>query len=240
MWRENRLWGENRIAGELAKLGWRVSPRTVAKYRPRHLARGRGQGWTTFLRNHASQVWACDFFTVVTVHFQTLYAFVVVSLERRRIVHVGVTEHPTGAWVAQRMVEAVGDAPPRYLLRDRDSIYDARFRARLRGLGVRCLLSPPRAPLANAICERLVGTLRRDCLDHIMVFGERHAERILREYLRYYQGRPHRSLRNQPPAGSRWLAPGRAATSRELTAMPLLGGLHHRYGFPSAAPSPPP
>jgi transposase InsO family protein len=240
MWRENRLWGENRIAGELAKLGWRVSPRTVAKYRPRHLERGRGQRWRTFLQNHASQVWACDFFTVVTVHFQTLHAFVVTSLERRRIVHVGVTAHPTGAWVAQRMIEAVGDAPPRYLLHDRDSIYDARFRARLRGLGVRCLLSPPRAPLANAICERLVGTLRRDCLDHVMVFGERHAERILREYVRYYHGRPHRSLQTQAPAGARWLAPARAARCRELVAIPVLGGLHHRYGFPSAGPSPPP
>jgi putative transposase len=240
MWRDNRLWGENRIAGELAKLGWRVSPRTVAKYRPRHRQRGRGQSWKTFVRNHASQVWACDFFTVLTVHFQTLYAFVVTSLERRRIVHVGVTAHPTGAWVAQRVVEAVGDAPPRFLLRDRDSIYDARFRARLRGLGVRCLLSPPRAPKANAICERLVGTLRRDCLDHVLIFGERHAERVLREYVRYYHGRPHRSLRAQPPDGARWLAPRLAATSRELTAIPVLGGLHHRYGFPSAGPSPPP
>jgi putative transposase len=204
------------------------------------LQRGRGQSWSTFLRSHASQVWACDFFTVVTVHFRTLYAFVVTSLERRRIVHVGVTAHPTGAWVAQRMVEAVGDAPPRYLLHDRDSIYDARFRARLRGLGVRCLRSPPRAPQANAICERLVGTLRRDCLDHLLLFGERHAERVLREYVRYYHGRPHRSLRAQAPAGARWLAPARAATSPEVTAMPVLGGLHHRYGFPSAGPSPPP
>ena len=139
--------------------------------------------------------------TVVTVHFQTLYAFVVVSLERRGIVHVGVTAHPTGAWVAQRIIEAVGDAPQCYLLHDRDSIYDARFRGRLRGLGVRCLLSPPRAPLANAICERLVGTFRRDCLDHVLVFSERYAERILREDVRYYHGRPHRSLRTQPPAG---------------------------------------
>jgi putative transposase len=238
MWRENRLWGENRIAGELAKLGWRVSPRTVAKYRPKLLGRGRGQSWSTFLRNHASQIWACDFFTVVTVHFQTLYAFVVTSLDRREIVHVGVTAHPTGVWVAQRMVEAVGDAPPRYLLHDRDCIYDARFRVRLRGLGVRRLLSPPRAPTANAICERLVGTLRRD-LDHVLVFSERHAERILREYVRYYHGRPHRSLRAQPPAGARWLAPKQPAKSHDLTATPVLGGLHHRYAFPSARSSPP-
>ncbi len=161
----------------------------------------------------AAVSWACDLFTVVTVHFQTLYAFVVTSLERRRIVHVGVTAHPTGAWVAQRMIEAVGNTPPRYLLHDRDSIYDARFRARLRGLGVRCLLSPPRAPQANAICERLVGTLRRDCLDHVLVLGERHAERVRREYNRYYHGRPHRSLRAQP-AG--WRALARSGTSRHI------------------------
>jgi transposase InsO family protein len=98
----------------------------------------------------------------------------------------------------------------------------------------------PRAPQANAICERLVGTLRRDCLDHLLVFGERHTERVLREYVRYYHARPHRSLRAQPPAGARWLAPARAATSRDVTAIPVLGGLHHRYGFPSAGPSPPP
>ncbi|HEV3193348.1 MAG TPA: integrase core domain-containing protein [Polyangiaceae bacterium] len=175
--------------------------------------------------------------SMIVLHW---YAFVVISLERRKIVHVGVSVHPTGAWVAQRMVEAVGDAPPRYLPRDRDSIYDARFRARLRGLGVRSLPSPPRAPLANAICERLVGTLRRDCLDHLLVLSERHAGRILREYVRYYHGHPHRSLRIQPPTGARWLAPARAGTSHKLTAIPVLGGLHRRYAFPSAAPSPPP
>jgi transposase InsO family protein len=180
-----------------------------------------------------------DFLTVVTMHFQTLYAFVVVSLERRAIVHVGVTGHPTGAWVAQRMVEAVADAPPRHLLHDRDSIYDAHFRRRLHGLGVRCLRSPPRAPLANAICERLVRTLRRDCLDHIPVFSERHAERILREYVRYYHERLHRGLQTQAPAGARWLAPARPATPGELTATPVLGGLHHRYAFGSPRPSPP-
>jgi putative transposase len=112
--------------------------------------------------------------------------------------------------------------------------------ARLGGLGVRRLLSPPRAPTANAICERLVGTLRRDCLDHVLVFSARQAERILREYVRYYQGRPHRSLCAQPPEGARWLAPARAATSRELTATPVLGGMHHTYAFPSAHPSAPP
>src|SRR5258708_37074141 len=128
---ETRVWGETRIAGEFAKLGWRVSPLTVAKYLPKHLAPGRGRCWRTFLRNHASQIWACDFFTVVTVHFQTLYAFVVISLERRAIVHVGVTAPPMGAWVAQRMVEPAGDPPPRDLRRAPHSIYYTRLRARL-------------------------------------------------------------------------------------------------------------
>jgi transposase InsO family protein len=181
-------------------------------------------------------VWACDFFTVVTVRFQLLYAFVIVSLERRRIVHVGVTAHLTGRWVAQRCVEAVGEFPPRFLLHDRDSIYDSWFRKRLRGLGVRRLVSPPRAPQMNAICERLIGTLRRDCLDHVLVFGERHAEPILREYVDYHV-RPHRSLHLQPPSAARWLQPARPATSRRLASTPVLGGLHHTYAFlPSPSP----
>jgi transposase InsO family protein len=195
---------EARLA-RLAAHGREVPPKALGAW-PR-------SALETFLRNHASQVWSCDFFTVVTVHFQTFYAFVVVSLERRGIVHVGVTAHPTDAWVAQRMIEAVGDAPPRYLLHDRDSIYDGRFRGRLRGLGVRCLLSPPRAPLANAICERLVGTLRRDCLDHVLVLSERHAERIPAR-VRPLLPRPPASQPAQPAARRRALA--RSGTSSHI------------------------
>jgi putative transposase len=172
MWRDNPTWGEDRIAGEMAKLGYGVDSRTVAKYRPAGLARGRGQRWTTFVRNHLKETWACDFLVVVTARFRTLYVFVVLSLGRRRIIHVGVTEHPTATWTAQRMVEAVGDAglAPRLLIHDRDAIYGAAFRCRVRGLGTRRLSTPPRTPQANAFAERVIGTLRRDCLDHVIVW----------------------------------------------------------------------
>jgi transposase InsO family protein len=230
-WRESATWGQKVIASECGKLGWTISPRTVAKYRPRHLDRGRGQSWSTFLRNHLTQVWACDFFTIVSVRFRVLYAFVILSLERRNIVHVGVTEHPTAAWAAQRVVEAIGDrAPPRFLLHDRDMIYGGEFRRRVRRLGVRELVTPPRSPKANAYCERVVGTLRRDCLDHLLVWNERQAERLLREYVRYYDGRPHRGLSLQPPAGRNWLGPARPSQTAHVRGMPILGGLHHRYG----------
>ena len=137
MWRDNPTWGEDRIAGELAKLGYGADSRTVAKYRPAGLARGRGQRWTTFIRNHLQETWACDFLVVVTARFRILYVFVVLSLGRRRIVHLGVTAHPTSAWTAQRMVEAVADAelPPRFLVHDRDAIYGTDFTRRVRGLG---------------------------------------------------------------------------------------------------------
>jgi putative transposase len=127
MWRDNSTWGEDRIAAELSKLGYRVNSRTVAKYRPSRLSRSRGQRWTTFIRNHLDETWACDFFVVITARSRVLYVFVVLSRGRRRIVHFGVTEHPTSAWTAQRIVEAVGDAgiAPRFLVRDRDSIYGA-------------------------------------------------------------------------------------------------------------------
>ena len=163
MWRDNLTWGEDRIAAELAKIGYSVDSRTIAKYRPSGLSRGRGQRWTTFIHNHLDQTWACDFFVVVTARFRVLYVFVVLSLGRRRVVHVGVTDHPTAAWTAQHMVEAAADADfaPRFLLRDRDSIYGANFRRRVRGLGTRVLLTPPRTPQANSFVERVIGTLRR-------------------------------------------------------------------------------
>ena len=196
MWRDNSTWGEDRIAAELSKLGYRVDSRTVAKYRPSRLGRSRGQRWTTFIRNHLDETWACDFFVVSTARFRVLYVFVVLSLGRRRIVHFGVTEHPTSAWTAQRIAEAVGDAgtAPRFLVRDRDSIYGADFKRRVRGLGICGLRTPPRTPQANAFAERVIGNLRRDCLDHVIVWGERHATRVLKRYVGYYHGRPHRGI----------------------------------------------
>src|SRR5450631_2345043 len=241
MWRDNATWDENMICGELAKLGYRVSPRTVAKYRPSGLARVRGQRWSTFIRNHLQETWACDYFTIVTARFRLLYVFVVISLRRRRLVHVGVTEHPTAAWSAQRLVEAVADSDevPRFLVHDRDSIFGAAFRKRVRGLGVRALITPPRSPQANAFCERVIGTIRRGCTDHVLFRDEHHAERVLREYASYYDGRPHRGLHMQAPDAATHLAPFRPPAGTRIDATPILAGLHHRYGFSTSPPAPP-
>jgi putative transposase len=232
MWKENPLWGEDVIAGELAKLGHHVSPRTVAKYRPANLPRGRGQKWSTFVRNHLGQTWACDWFTIVTLRFQVLYAFVILDLGRREVVRLGVTPTPSAQYAAQSFVEAVcdrDDQAPRFLIHDRDSIYGIEFRRRVKGFETRCLVTPPRAPQANAFCERMIGNLRRDCLDNFIVLDDLHAERILREYLRYYHGRPHRGLRRQAPSGARWLPPVRPVPEKEVRSRPVLGGLHHEY-----------
>jgi hypothetical protein len=238
MWRDNLTWGQKRIAGELAKLGYRVSPRTVARYRPSGLARQRGQRWVTFVRNHLHQTWASDFFTVVTARFQVLYVFVVISLERRRLVHVGVTAHPSAAWAAQRIVEATVDADyaPRFLVHDRDSIFGGLFRSRVRGLGTRVLATPARTPTANAFCERVIGTLRQDCLDHAIVRDEGHLEHVLDGYLTYYHGRPHRGLRMQPPDGEHHLPPPRPPRGTRIVTTPILSGLHHRYAFVVGVP----
>ena len=234
MWKENPLWGEDVIAGELAKLGHHASPRTVAKYRPANLPRGRGQKWSTFVRNHLGQTWACDWFTIVTLRFQVLYAFVILDLGRREVVRLGVTPSPSAQYAAQSFVEAVcdrDDQAPRFLIHDRDSIYGVDFRRRVKGFGTRCLVTPPRAPQANAFCERVIGTPRRDCLDNLISLDDRHAERILREYVRYYHGRPHRGLRMQAPVGGRWLPPVRAVPAEAVRSRPLLGGLHHEYSI---------
>ena len=232
MWQENPLWGEDVIAAELAKLGHHVSPRTVAKYRPARLPRDRGQKWPSFNRNHLAQTWAADWFTIVTLRFQVLYAFVILDLGRREVVRLGVTSVPSAEYAAQSFVEAVcdrDDRAPRFLIRDRDSNHGAWFRRRVKGFGTRCLVTPPRAPQANAFCERMIGTLRRCCLDKVIVLDELHAERILREYLGYYHGRPHRGLRMQAPIGARWLPPVRPAPARAVRSRAVLGGLHHEY-----------
>jgi putative transposase len=241
MWRENPTWGQKIIAAELARLGYSVSPRTVAKYRPVGLDRQRGQRWTTFIRNHLHETWACDFFVLVTGRFRVLYVFVVLSLERREIVQAGVTANPSAKWAAQRLVEATADGrqSPRFLVHDRDSIYGAEFRRRVGGLGTRLLATPLRSPKANAYCERVIGTLRRDCFDHLIVRDEQHAGRVLRAYSSFYQGRPHRGLRMQPPDGARHLPPSKPSRPTQIVSISVLGGLHHRYAFPTV-PRPPP
>jgi len=232
MWKENPLWGEDVIAGELAKLGHHVSARTVAKYRPANLPRGRGQKWSTFVQNHLGQTWAADWFTIVTLRFQLLYGFIIVDLGRREVVRIGVTPTPSAQYAAQSFIEAVYDRDneaPRFLIRDRDSIYGAEFRRRVKSCGTRCLVTPPWAPQANAFAERMIETLRRFCLDAVIVLDDHQAERILREFVVYYHGRPHRGLRMQAPLGARWLPPTQRAPARAVRSKPVLGGLHHEY-----------
>jgi len=195
---ENRLWGEERIASELLlKLGIRVSPRTVRKYMPKPLAsQPRGdQRWSTFLRNHAKAILACDFFVAVTATFRLLYVFVVIEHGSRRLVRVDVTVHPSSDWTLQQLRDVVGfDDIHRYLIHDRDSILSKHLDESIRALGLSILKSPPRSPKANAICERVIGTIRRECLDWLIPISEAHLRAILKSWVEHYNcGRPHTS-----------------------------------------------
>ena len=210
----------------------RIRSETVTKYRPAGLPRGRGQKWSTFIRNHLGQTWADDWFTIVTVRFEILYAFVILDLGRREILRVGVTSMPSAQYAAQSFVEAVCDRDDqalRLLINDRDSLCGVWFRRRVKGFGTRCLATPPRSPQANSYCERVIRTLRRECLDNVIIADERHAERVLREYVRYYHGRPHRGLHTQAPLGARWLPPVRPTPASAVRGVSVLGGLHHEY-----------
>jgi putative transposase len=229
MARDNPSWSRRRVAMELAMLGVSVDKNTVAKYMPRPGDRPRrpSQTWGTFIRNHLAGTLAVDFFTVPTVTFDILYVLVVLSLERRRLLHVNVTAHPYAAWAAQQLVEAVGpDGAFRFLIRDRDKIFGAAFDHRVDNLGVQQLRTAPRSPWQNGYAERLVGTLRRELTDQLIVLGERHLLRCIREYARFYNDdRPHMSLNDDAPAG-RAVEPAEAGN---VIALPRLGGLHHRY-----------
>jgi transposase InsO family protein len=227
----NRLWGADRIRGELRKLGITVAKRTIQRHmRQARPSPPRGQTWATFLRNHAHEIWACDFVQLTDVWFRPLYAFVITELGSRRIVHVGATRVPTDAWVAQQLREATPfGAVPRYLIRDNDAKYGPRFDAVATGSGIAPLRTPIRAPRANAICERLIGSLRRECLDHILLASEAHLRRVLREYVQYFNhARPHQGIDQHVPE------PGEdgndaVRTAAAVTAFPVLGGLHHEY-----------
>jgi transposase InsO family protein len=226
MSRENPTWGAPRIHGELMMLGYFLSEATVARYMIKR--RGRPtQNWKTFLRNHLHETAAIDFLTVPTVTFQTLYVFVVLSLDRRHIVHFNVTTHPTAEWTALQLIQAFPfDTAPRFLLRDHDKIYGNAVVAALEQLGVTPIVTAVRSPWQNGYCERVVGTLKRECLNHMIVFNEAHARRILRDYLEYYHGsRTHLGLDKDAPDG-------RAVEPVELGPVqrrPMVGGLHSRY-----------
>ena len=222
----NPLWGAPRIHGELGKLGVDVSERTISRLvrRPR---RPPSQTWRTFLTNHVGTLASIDFFTVPTLTGRVLFVFVVLMHQRRRIVHVNVTEHPTAAWTAQQMIEAFPeDRAPRWLLRDRDAIYGDTFRRRIAGMGIGEVLSSPSSPWQNPYAERLIGSIRRECLDHVIVLSERHLRRVLTAYLTYYHGsRTHLSLKKDAPIPRR----RQAITEGDVVAFSEVGGLHHRY-----------
>ena len=224
--RENPRWGAVRIRGELLALGHDVSAASVRRYRRQALRRPPSQRWHTFITNHRHDLWAVDFFTVPTLLFQTLYVFVVVSHDRRRIEHINVTAHSTAAWVWQQVIEATPwGCQPRVLIRDRDRCYGADFIARASRIGIETVLTPIHTPQANGVVERLIGTLWRECVDHIIPLNERHLRHVLREYVGYYNDtRPHRTLALESPEGAR--TPQR---SGPVIASPILGGLHHRY-----------
>ena len=240
MARANPTWGEERIANELQlKLGIHVSPRTVGRYRsqamrPRHGQRS--QRWSTFVRNHAHAVLACDFFVTVTARFSLIYVFVVLDVRTRRIVHWNVTRHPTADWTVQQFRMAItGEAAHRFLVHDRDAIYAPAVDRTLESMGLRVLKTPVRTPQANAFCERLIGSIRRECLDWMIPVTERHLRWILREWVRHYnRGRPHASLGPGLPEPSPNSHPPepwghRLPAGQGIVVTPILGGLHHEY-----------
>ena len=226
---EHPLWGAERIRGELGKLGIRVAKRTIqTDVRGATSPRPRGQTWAAFLRNHAGAIWACDFLPVVDLGFRPLFAFFIIELATRRVVHVGATRHPTDAWVAQQLREATPfDQRPTYLIRDNDAKYGAAFARVAAASGIAILRTPYRAPKANAVCERFLGSVRRECLDQLFILGERHLSRVLREYVAFYnRARPHQGIGQESPAS----LPGEPAChSAPIKAIPVLGGLHHSY-----------
>jgi putative transposase len=245
MAKENSTWGEERIADELLlKLGIRVSPRTVRRYMPFDIGpkkRVPSQRWMTFVRNHAQGILACDFFVVVTARFRILYVFVVMEVGTRKIAHFNVTDHPTAAWTLQQTREVItGEMPYRFVLHDRDSIYSTGFDFALKSMSVTVLRTPFRAPQANAYCERLIGTMRRECLDFQIPFNERHVRRILKEWVAHYnQGRPHSSLGPgiPDPRGS-YEVEDRGhdiPIGHRAEAKAVLGGLHHEYRWEKRA-----
>jgi transposase InsO family protein len=221
---ENPLWGAPRIHGELLKLGFEVAQSSVAKY----MVKRQGppsQGWRTFLRNHAPEVAAMDLFSVPTIGFDLLYAFIIIRLDRRDLVWINVTQNPTAEWIARQLTEAFPwHEAPRYLIRDRDRIYGDVARQRIRAMGIRDKPIAPSSPWQNGFAERLIGSIRRECVDHIVVLGEAHLRRILQTYAGYYNKiRTHRSLDKDAPAFRPVQRVGNIASHA------ILGGLHHHY-----------
>ena len=225
--KENRTWRAPRIQKELALLGHRVSLNSIRRYMDRVRPPGSGQRWSTFLRNHAHEIAACDLFTVPTVAFKVLHVFVAMSHDRRRILAFGVTANPTSAWTAKQITAALMRCRGvRFLVRDNDGLYTGAFLEALKALGLRNLATTPGSPWMNGHVERLIGTIRRECTDHLLVFSEDHLRRALAEYVDYYNyARPHGSLDGNSPK-PRWVTSSRDGP---VVGRPVLGGLHHVY-----------
>ena len=226
MSRENPLWGVPRIQAELRLLGLDLAESTVAKYRIRS-STSPSQTWKTFLANHAKQIAAIDFFTVPTLTFRNLYCFIILLHDRRQVIHFNVTAHPTAEWTAQQIIEAFPeDSAPRYLLRDRDQIYGAEFRLRVQGMQIEEVITAPRSPFQNPYAERVIGSIRRECLDHLIIIGEDHLRRALRDYFDYYHSpRPHQGLERNSPIPREVEGPVKG----KVISIPQVGGLHHCY-----------
>jgi transposase InsO family protein len=227
----NPLWGAPRIHGELLKLGIDVAERTISRLIRRRPPRP-AQTWRTFLTNHVRDLVSIDFFTVPTAGLRVLFVLVVLAHHRRRIVQFNVTEHPTAHWTAQQIVDAFpNDSAPSYLLRDRDQVYGEQFRRRVKGLDIEEVLTTPHSPWQNPFVERLIGSVRRECLDHMVVLGERHLRRILTAYFAYYhRARTHLSLEKDAPD----MRPIQRPEVGTIVVTPEVGGLHHRYARQAA------
>lgn len=231
----NRTWRTKRIQGELLKLGIRVSKGTVKKSM-RRARKGlpptnNGQSWATFLANHAGETWACDFVQTFDIFFRSIFVYFIVELGSRRIVHFGVTRSPSDFWVAQQIRDVTPyDEEPRFLIRDNDSKYGQCFTQVAKGRGIDVIRTPVRAPKANAICERFIGSVRRECLDHMLILGERHLHRLIGDYVSYFNhSRPHQGIGQRVPAPLEDDVHRTRESDHRIVSYPVLGGLHHDY-----------
>jgi putative transposase len=233
MARENRLRGAERIQGELLKLGIPISKRTIQTYlRAARPPRPSGQSWATFLRNHAGDTWACDFPQLTDVLVRPVVAFFIVELGSRRVVHVGVTRSPTGAWAAQHLREATPEGrAPRSLIHDHDATYGPECDRLAAASTIEAIRTPIRAPQANAVCERFLGSVRRECVDHMLILGERQFRRVLAAYVAHFnEGRPHQGIGQRiPTSGAAAPPPSTRDIRHGAIGLPILGGPHHEY-----------
>ena len=228
---KNRLWGAERIRGELLKLDIHVCKRTIQKYmRHVRILQPRGQKWTTFLRNHAADIWACDFLQVTDLFFRPLFAFFIIEIKTRRVIHVGVTRSPTDPWVAQQLREATPYGQvPKYLICDNDRKFGSCFARVASTSAIEILRTPYHAPRANAICERFLRSVRQECLDHLLILHEKQLQRVLNAYVAYFnRARPHQGMQQRIPE-PRVSSGFSTFAENKVMAVPILAGLHHDY-----------